>query len=212
MPGQLPAGDYDLRFVIDPDHRISEKSRANDVVVLPFRLREHPAGVELELRRDELEAVPDVITVMPQPLVLRGRLRNLGLTPAPGVRIVAFDGDPRQGVVVGETMADVPGVGSVLFEIAASVSGARPHEIFVVADPDRLTGDPDTFEQPRLEAAPGSSRDRSRDRRRQLHRRAGGRRGRHPAASRRSWCATAAPPRSKILPSPSAMRSAPTAS
>lgn len=145
LPGQLPAGDYEIRFVIDPYRRISEKTRDNNRVVFPLEVRSHPAGIDLEVRREDLQASPDEITAMPQPLTFAGVVRNLGLTPAVGVRVAAFDGDPRQGIVLGETTVDVPALGSALFSIALEVDGPRPHEIFAVADPDRLTGDADTL-------------------------------------------------------------------
>jgi len=143
--GQLLPGDYDLRFVIDPYRRISEKTRDNNVVTLPFKVRSHPAGVDLELRRENLQASPDDISIMPQPTTFSGSVRNLGLTPALGVRVVAFDGNPSLGILLGETTLDVPALGAALFQIEITIEGARPHEIWAVADPDQLTGDGDTL-------------------------------------------------------------------
>lgn len=110
VPAQ-PAGDYELRFLIDPDVTIAERERGNDTAAIQLEVREHPAGVALVLDDGQIDVVPPEIAAIPQPLAVNGIVRNDGLTAGTAVAVAVFDGDPASGVELGRVTVDVPALG-----------------------------------------------------------------------------------------------------
>ncbi len=137
----LPEGVYEIRFIIDPNREIPQRERSNDVGTVILDIRSHPDGVDLEIFNSGLSLDPIEISSIPQTLVVNGVIRNLGLSDATGVVLRVFDGDPADGVVLGETTIAVPALGLSAFSVPAVVTEARSMTITVVADPDRLTDD-----------------------------------------------------------------------
>ncbi len=137
----LPEGVYEIRFVIDPNREVPQRERSNDVGTVRLEVRSHPDGVDLQLTDADLSLDPTDISSIPQPLTVNGMIHNLGLSDATAVVLRVFDGDPADGVVLGETTVAVPALGLSAFSVPAVVTEARSMTITIVADPDRLTDD-----------------------------------------------------------------------
>jgi subtilase family serine protease len=141
----LPAGQYELRFIIDPERSIAERDRMNDVGTQTLMVRSHPDGVDLALRTGDLIVDPETIAATPQPMTIAGVVRNLGLSDAPSTLLRAYAGDPADGVVLGETTVVVPALGLAPYSLPAIVPEPRSVVVTVVADPDRVIEDVDRF-------------------------------------------------------------------
>ncbi|MCP3963203.1 MAG: hypothetical protein GY719_35635 [bacterium] len=143
LPVVLDPGYYDVTFVIDPRLEISERTRDNNSVTIPMRVRSHPPGIDLTFSTGDLAATPEAISAMPQMVTMSGMVRNQGLTDATGAVIAIYDGDPATGPLLGSTTVDVAALGMAPFSVPVTLTEARPHVLTAKADPDALLDESD---------------------------------------------------------------------
>jgi flagellar hook assembly protein FlgD/subtilase family serine protease len=143
LPSSLSPGDYILRLVVDPEREVSLGDRQDDTAERFLSIEGRHDGVDLRIGEGDVGLSPGSVSSVPQEVTVSGIVRNEGLADGLGVVVRVFDGEPRNGVVLGETSIAVPTVGWNSFAVPVTITEARSHTITVVVDPDRTLSDPD---------------------------------------------------------------------
>ncbi|NOZ79829.1 MAG: hypothetical protein GXP48_11755, partial [Acidobacteria bacterium] len=150
----VPAGQYLLRLVLDPDLEWNDASRVNNTAAVPLTISAHPEGVDLAISSQGVMVSPSVVKRVPQPTTVSLTIKNLGLTDATGANIAVFDGPTDAGQQLGLVTVDVPSLGSAVIQIPVTLTEARAYTLTVVADPKNLLHDENRYDNAATKSLP----------------------------------------------------------
>ncbi|RLE22784.1 MAG: hypothetical protein DRJ65_13175, partial [Acidobacteria bacterium] len=142
IPG-VPAGNYLLRLIVDPNNGIDDADPANNSATIALEIKAHAEGVDLSFAAGSPIVSPESVSSVPQVATVSGTVFNLGLTPAVGATVTVFDGDPADGVLLASQTVDVGHLALAPFAVQVVLVEPRAYALTIVLDPDDVFHDQD---------------------------------------------------------------------
>jgi subtilase family serine protease len=135
-------GSHTLVALADAEFAVDEGGReANNRASLGLDVTESaPPGIDLAW--GALVPDPPALETLPQPLVVRGSLRNLA-SDAATAEVALYDGDPSGGALLAQATVEVAGRSTALVSFDAVLATGGTRTLFAVADPGALVDELD---------------------------------------------------------------------
>jgi subtilase family serine protease/flagellar hook assembly protein FlgD len=136
----VTSGSRTVLARLDPEDLIPEGSELDNTTSVEVVLDAAPAGAELAVSAAEIALIPARPDHLPSTVELLAVVRNVGLTPALGVRVVVAI---PEGPVLADQAIDLAARSSTLVAATVPIEGPDAVEVVVLVDPDEVVSEED---------------------------------------------------------------------